>query len=578
VLLNGLRMRQLKREAGQVLVVVCIALPLFFAVALFVVDGAKGFVYKRQMQNAADAAALAAAREVVPALDPSCLAANPCFTTTRSAVAATATSYAINNDWPGPGPLPQCTQPSDKTCYTWPYPSDGGPGSPSRGKVEVRLEKNVDTVFTGVTGLAPNFLKASARSVANATGIATQSCDFTSTGQSISSPNQYLPSCQITGNPLPGPNAMAFTMSRACDSIYLTGASGGVLGIFGTNGGLKFEGSDPKKVLGLGFNEKTASNPSGCLDPPHPPSVPCTSTSTLAGWQDATDSPDTCVKSLTDLSDRIPFNWLLAPPTPPTPLSSGTPFTASTDYPSKCVDLGTRDVTFTPAVNYTPPPAHGGSISASGPPGIYCLTGTNTTLTLTGDFANQADSSGAMDGYTFFGLNGSKIQVSGNGTTVKFYWPSTCGARPGTRPASFTCFSRTITAYEPQVMFYATNPTHDDGNCANNAICINGQSTRLDGDMFAVLPNTFPPPTPTTTGGTIFMAGGDASAGSGFLEAWWITFQGNSGSYRGTGPGFLDSCRFAIAITNPAQYVSQGCVIRGVFKSTITGANLNMDQ
>jgi hypothetical protein len=574
-------MRYLKREDGQVLILVVLALPLFFAMAILVVDGSKGFVAKRQMQNAADAASLAAAREVVPALDSSCVATNPCFTNTRTAVAAIATSYAIKNGWPGPGPLPQCTQPSDKKCYTWPYPSDGGPGSPSRGKVEVRLQKTVDTFFTGIFGLAPDFLKAGARAVASATGITDNTCDFSSTGQSISNPKPYYPSCQITGNPNPGPNAMAFTMSRECDSLYLTGAPGSVLGSFGTNGGLTFQGSNPKKVLGLGFNEQSVSNPSGCPDPPHPPSVTCTSTSTLLGWGDSTNSPDTCVKELTDLSARIPFNWLLAPPTHPTPLSSiTTPFNASTDYPSKCVNLGTRDVTFTPAATYTPPPAHGGSATASGPPGIYCLTGTNTTLSLVGDFENQADSLGNKDGYTFFGLNGSKIQVASNGTTVRFYWPSACGARPTTRPASFTCFSRTITAYEPQVMFYSTNSTHDNGNCTNNAICINGQSTRLDGDMFAVLPGTFPPPVPTTTGGTIFMAGGDSSAGSGFLEAWWITFQGNNGSYNGTGPGFLDSCTFdaSLGITNPAQYVSTGCVIQGLQRQIITGANLDMTE
>jgi len=566
-------MRHLKREAGQVLVLVALALPLFFAVAMLVVDGSKGFVAKRQMQNAADAASLAAARELTPALDPSCGLA--CRATVRDNVAAIARSYSIKNGWTGPDPLPQCIQPSDTSCYTWPY----GSGSDRDGKVEVRLQKPVDTVFTGIFGLASGFLKARARSVASATGITDSTCDFSSTGQNISNQKQYYPSCQITGNPNPGPNAMAFTMSRACDSIYLTGASGGVLGSFGTNGGLTFEGSSPKKVLGLGFNEQSVSNPLGCPDPPHPPSVPCTSTSTLPGWGDSTDSPDTCVKELTDLSARIPFNWLLAPPTRPTPLSPGTPFNASTDYPSKCVDLGTRDVTFTPASTYTPPPAHGPS-TAYGPPGIYCLTGTNTTLSLVGDFDNQADSLGNKDGYTFFGLNGSKIQVASNRTTVMFYWPSACGARPTTRPASFTCFGRTITAYEPQAMFYSTNPTHDNGTCANNAICINGQSTRLDGDMFAVLPGTFPPPVPTTTGGTIFMAGGDASAGSGFLEAWWITFQGNNGSYTGTGPGFLDSCTFdaSLGITNPAQYVSTGCVIQGLQRQIITGANLGMDE
>ncbi len=35
-MLKGVRMRHLKREAGQVLVLVALALPLFFAVAMLV--------------------------------------------------------------------------------------------------------------------------------------------------------------------------------------------------------------------------------------------------------------------------------------------------------------------------------------------------------------------------------------------------------------------------------------------------------------------------------------------------------------------------------------------------------------
>jgi Flp pilus assembly protein TadG len=56
--------RQPRRADGQALIVYAAVVPLFFAVALFAVDGSRLFVGKQQMQNAADAAALAAAREL----------------------------------------------------------------------------------------------------------------------------------------------------------------------------------------------------------------------------------------------------------------------------------------------------------------------------------------------------------------------------------------------------------------------------------------------------------------------------------------------------------------------------------
>ncbi|MFL5946525.1 MAG: beta strand repeat-containing protein [Gaiellaceae bacterium] len=71
------------------------------------------------------------------------------------------------------------------------------------------------------------------------------------------------------------------------------------------------------------------------------------------------------------------------------------------------------------------------------------------------------------------------------------------------------------------------------------------------------------------TGGSVFLAGGSASAGSGFIETWWLTFQGNSGSYTGTGmnlggapqignyiPGDTAHCVFNPPIANPDQYLN----------------------
>ena len=70
-------------------------------------------------------------------------------------------------------------------------------------------------------------------------------------------------------------------------------------------------------------------------------------------------------------------------------------------------------------------------------------------------------------------------------------------------------------------------------------------------------------------GGSVFLAGGSASAGSGFIETWWLTFQGNSGSYTGTGmnlggapqlgtyfPADPEHCVFNPPIANPDQYLT----------------------
>src|SRR5207248_3092384 len=126
---------------------------------------------------------------------------------------------------------------------------------------------------------------------------------------------------------------------------------------------------------------------------------------------------------------------------------------------------------------------------------------------------------------------------------------------------------------------YATSPTHDN-NCANDAICADGSGTTLDGDLFAVSPAAFPPPSPTTSGGRIYTAGGSSSSGSGFLQSWWLTVQGNNGSYAGTGPvGGGGACSFPTqpGITNPNQYVPS-CTYTGSQTNSFNIQNLGMDE
>jgi hypothetical protein len=72
------------------------------------------------------------------------------------------------------------------------------------------------------------------------------------------------------------------------------------------------------------------------------------------------------------------------------------------------------------------------------------------------------------------------------------------------------------------------------------------------------------------TGGTVFLAGGSASAGSGFIETWWLIFQGNTGSYTGTGmiiggdpqvgqyvPEDGPHCVFDPPVDDPDQYLDE---------------------
>jgi Flp pilus assembly protein TadG len=190
---------RLRRADGQALVFVALAVPLFFGMAMVVVDGSQGFAKKRQMQNASDAAAIAAARDLQPALDPAtCDAA--CLSGVRVSVKATVESYSAQNQGPdhltgGSGAdAAQCAQPSDTNCYTWPYHG-------SNGKVEVRLQTTVSTFFAKIFGFAAGFLKPRTRSVAAATGITETHCEF---DPPVPDPDQYLPDCTIPGDTVEG--------------------------------------------------------------------------------------------------------------------------------------------------------------------------------------------------------------------------------------------------------------------------------------------------------------------------------------------------------------------------------------
>src|SRR3954452_1735752 len=59
-----MQLQRRRRERGQVLILVMFAMPLFFALMSLVVDGGNILVHKRNIQVAADAAALAVSQNI----------------------------------------------------------------------------------------------------------------------------------------------------------------------------------------------------------------------------------------------------------------------------------------------------------------------------------------------------------------------------------------------------------------------------------------------------------------------------------------------------------------------------------
>src|SRR5436305_11915386 len=177
----GTSERQSRRQCGQALILVALVMPLFMSIAALVVDGTNLMVHRRQLQTAADGAALAAAQDLSGYL-PISPSGGVCSTwrtqrtvQPRPTLVAAAEDYSNRNN--GPGPLnggscafdtARCSAASDSNCYTWPYKGDST-------LVEVRLREPVTGFFTNaVDAVVPghpvaNAFNVSARSVASAT-------------------------------------------------------------------------------------------------------------------------------------------------------------------------------------------------------------------------------------------------------------------------------------------------------------------------------------------------------------------------------------------------------------------------
>jgi hypothetical protein len=529
-----------RRERGQTLILVMLALPLFFALMALVVDGGNILVHKRNIQVAADAAALAIAQNVDHTT-------NTCGTyngqTGNSACNTLAAEYSSRNGVNSS--LHKCndpdpTHPTDTNCWAYPYVDTSG--QTHNDEVEVRLHAPVSTFFVGAAdallhgGVSASF-SVSARAVADTNQVlgVTTIPGQTFTGSTTTIPGDtHTITDMVTLNEGSG---VAFAMSRVCNSISYSGAGSGTwddaiaagfpgsasaLGVFATNGGVDFSGNAPKKMKQLAFDQTRCMNAPN-HDPDSPPSG--TNQCTARAWGtpagNGTDSINNCVQTLVNIGSQ-PIGWPVKPPTPPTPLPANATFNPATDYPSRCANPGS---------------SIGQNWAATHPPGIYCVSGAGTNL----QFSSNGVDLTSGDGYTFFALNGATISTSGNGIALKFYWPTSgCNdVRPTTtRYPTYVCFSRTISNYDPETLFYSDFPS--SGNQTPCAICLQGQSGNLTGDIFATKPDAFPPiPTLTQSGGIVKVAGGALSAGQGFIESWNLQISGNTGTYQGTGAGLV---------------------------------------
>ena len=506
-----------------------LAMPLFFALMSLVVDGGNILVHKRNVQVAADAAALAMAQDVG-------LSSTTCGPTCQDAGRIYAKKNGVNVD----SSWHQCDAAHTTNCWTYPY-------NGHNDQVEVRLKAHVTTFIAGVIGLFG--ADVSARAVSGTGPIYGYSTTPGTTIQGTTTISTITGATHTTTDAdiLSGGSGVAFAMSRLCQAITYTGAGpkgGEVLGAFATNGGLDLPGAAPKKMTWLGFDQARCG-PLGF--PASPPSG--TSQCKAVAWGDPTDSNNKCVKTLVGLHG--PVTWPLSPPTLPTP-KSGT-WDPPNDYPSKCINLGSGNLTFNVATQ---------------PAGIYCVTGAGSNLQI------QGVEPAAGQGHTFFGLNGATLGVSSNGSVLKFYWPSACGARPTIRSTSYTCLGN-ISGYDSMTLLDSTSES-PGGACA---VCLSGQGNSLTGDIFAPKPDVFPPSL-TQTGGLVSINGGALSAGNGFFESWLLSIAGNTGSYQGTGASIVIPGQ-THTTTDPnttTTVVIPGTTIAGTVQVTTSGTDINLNQ
>jgi Putative Flp pilus-assembly TadE/G-like len=245
---------------GQALVLVALAMPLFMSIAALVVDGTNLMVHRRQLQTAADGAALAAAQDLSGYL-PISPSSGPCATwgpqktvQPRPTLVAAAEDYSNRNN--GPGTLDggscasdtaRCSAAGDSNCYTWPYKGNSA-------LVEVRLREPVAGFFTNaVDAVVPgdpfaNAFKASARSVASATLQTT----VTSNTSTTTRPGTTIaPKTTTVFTTTIGPAAALFAKDTVCGAnrgVSVTGNGDRITGLAFSNGTMTITGNGATHV------------------------------------------------------------------------------------------------------------------------------------------------------------------------------------------------------------------------------------------------------------------------------------------------------------------------------------------
>jgi hypothetical protein len=361
---------RLRRGEGQTLVISALALPVLFSLLALTVDGANLMVHRRQIQNAADAAALAAAQGL-SATGGTC--GSSCL-----AVLNGPNGYSAKNG--GTSSLHVCSDPSptnrtDTNCYEAPYVDRNGvihdgstaPGHAPPAEIEVRLKNPVTTFFGSAVGLASS-IDVKARAVASANGLMTTVTTPGSTSVVVSNgtTNTLVTpgTTNVITSTIPTNTAFVYAGDTSCSAITIShGADNFGSGGLWSNGGITASGA---------VNTATLIRVAG---PPWQPGAPQNCAYPGSEFKDASGNP----VSATPTAQRAPGDWPVALPPTPSTCASGN-VTINTSW------LGTH------------------------PPGVYCFTGTiDLRNSFVGyEFVSTSTSNGAIkcttDGLSFTGL------------------------------------------------------------------------------------------------------------------------------------------------------------------------------
>jgi hypothetical protein len=547
-------------------------MPVFLGLTAVVIDGSTLMVKHRALQNAADAAALAAAQELP--------ASGRCDAVCRVKVAAKIKEYSLDNGGPlslnggtYPGDPSRCQAATDTNCYTTPYKG-------SDQLVEVRFHETVSTLFTDVLHLGKLF-GVSARAVSSAQA---QTSVNTTPGQTnlglTQDPVTQPGATHTTTDPdqvVGGEGAMAFAMSTSCTkdpggaAITYQGAGGGAIGALMTNGGISVGGNGNDKTidyLALGRNGDTVGNVS-CYDNPNRATIlhpPVTGPwSPPRGWPVTPPNPPSPCTLLASISDVTTASWNSGLATVTTydgnNLSAGDSITVSGVSNRFNGSFVVKDVLSPTKFTYLDANKNGGSNATGGtvksgtapvsissgwaathPPGNYCARGADLSL------GNGTDLTGGL-GYTFFVLSSAHASGAPTGGNITI------------SGGKYKCYQ-----------LCQSTPTLDSTLFFAGAdISMSGSSPTLSGNIYA--PN-----------GDISFAGGGVSGGAGFIESQTIKFTGNFASYVGTGPnvGGQTVPGATHTTTDPDTvipgYTDPGSTFPGSTTTVVTGTTYNLDE